>query len=310
MSNKRVSKYVGLLAGGLAIGLFSIGFPVADEPGVSSNGSFELGDGSVPLEPGAADIVGSLLQDGPDWNDLFDADRGLKDELDESGHPVPNGVPDYLDGWGHVRARRDVAFMSDPVGDGTDPAGELGNAYAYTLFDSARRLVLYAGIERLPATTSDLLLEFNRRLFSVGPDGSIIGWRSPGDLQIELRFNSGTLAAMHVRRLDADAGWVELETLPVDPQQATEQCNASGSACIVCNGQSINAGAWPSYDDAGNPVAELATESFVELGVNLGALFGADTYWNYYSTRYTSFRISTAGDAGFATFVRAARLAQ
>jgi hypothetical protein len=90
----------------------------ADNP--VTNDQFELGDGIEPAVPGVADVMGSVQQ-GPDWDDLFTADRSPRDEFDEFGNPGSNGVPDFLDTWGYFRARRDAVFVLDDLSAGTSP---------------------------------------------------------------------------------------------------------------------------------------------------------------------------------------------
>ena len=117
-----------------------------------------------------------------------------------------------------------------------------------------------------------------------------------GDLEIWVSFSAGVLSDLEIRSwqaLDPENGvygWLTLETLPRNPSQAAEQCNQDGTVCVVCNGVSVVAGDWPSFDSTGSSVGALIPDSFLEIGVNLTALFGQHTFENYYDSRFTSLR--------------------
>lgn len=326
-SNPRI---LATLAVMLAVA-FAVGPLAADS--VYRSGVFELGDGVVPAVPGIADIAGSD-QPGPDWEDLFraGASHGLRDDFNELGKPVANGVPDFLEAWPGTRLRRDAAFVADPVSagvatDGSVPAGpglvapgivdpgyDLSNAYAYMAFSPSRDLMLFLAAERLSNADAAIVFEFNRDLFAVDADGRITGLRSSGDLRIEASFASGVLSSVALSTWEG--GWVLLDTLPIDPSQPSEQCNAGETLCAVCNGVTIEGGGWTKFDGAGKPTAKLTSETFLEMGINLSALVGVHTWQNFYATRYTSVQVSSHDAAGapadyaLGTFVRAASLAK
>lgn len=285
--------------------------PLRAQGNVYGTDLFELGDGVDPAVPGIGDVAGDLVLDGPDWSDLFNADRSPKDELDEFGNAVSNGVPDFLDTWAAYRSRRDASFIADDVGaDATvflgpdvvgagavDPSYELGNAYAYTGFANLWNRVLYVGAERLTNADGSMVFEFNRKLFSLGEGGEILGERSVGDLQITIDFSAGILSSVAVGKWDFDVvqelfDWIPLQTLPVDPEEGAEQCNSAGTVCAVCNGVTIDGGDWPSYDSSGNPVTQLVPDTFMELGLNLSTLLGHN-WRNFYTTRYATVQITS-----------------
>ena len=323
-----------VVAGGLLLGTELS----AQSGSVAASDRFEFGDGVDPLAPDAADIAGSTLQPGPDWGDLFNADRTLKDQYDEFGAPGSNGVPDFLDTWGAYRSRRDTAFIADDVsagggvdatvfvapgvvGSGTVAVGlDLGNAYAYTGFADLWNLNLYAGVERLSNADGTIVFEFNRKILSVGSAGEIVGQKSIDDLQVRVTLAGATssVSALQWDIVDAQTGthdWVLLETLSLDLLQQPGQCNTNGTICTVCNVVSVGSGAWTTYDDTGNPTQALLPETFLELGINLTALLGHN-WRNFYNTRYATVQISSydttaspaAHDYALGTFARAARL--
>jgi hypothetical protein len=308
------------------------GVAVRPEPGksVARSGLLELGDGVEPMAPGIGDIIGSR-QPGLDWGDLFDVGRGLKDQGDERGRGAANGMPDFLEGKGSFR--RDAAFVLDDVSAGirtdatargprgriakgvVDPTYDLSNVYAYSSFDRSLDFHLYAGVERLSAADGTVILEFNRELFTLGEDDRIVGRRVTGDLQVLVHFAAGILSSLDVgvwmpgddKNFVGD--WQQIEHLPVSAEQSAEQCNSDGTVCAVCNGTTIQAGAWPTFDAAGEPTTALVADTFLELGLNLTQLLGV-TYFDYYERRYATIQVSTLQDYALGTFVRASKLAR
>ena len=301
------------------------------EQGIDTDGLFEFGDGLDPLIPGVADIEGSELA-GPDWADLFNADRSLRDAFDEVGNPVANGVPDFLEGYGPLSLRRDAAFVLDDVSAGqavdatallgadlvgpsvVSAADDLGNAYAYGAFNSQLESVLYLGAERLASADGSLQFELNRLPFQVDPDGVIVGQRTVGDLLVRVDFAAGTPTLVEIESwelVDAEEGifsWMVVESLPGLPGEPAEQCNLQSTVCIVSNSIAVDGGAWTSFDSDGLPVEQVAADHFLEIGLNLTRLLGLHDYDNYYDSRYTGIQILTATDYASATFARAARM--
>jgi len=302
----------------------------AESSTVQSDPVFELGDGYDPAVPGIADILGSE-QPGPDWADLFNYDRSLKDQLDEFGIAQPNGVPDFLDTYGPVRSRRDAVFIFDDISVGqsvdgsaligpgfvgasiVDPADDLGNAYGYTAFNANLEAVVYIGAERLSTADGDIVFQLGRHPIAIAEDGQVLSPRTIGDLEIWASFSAGVLSTVEVRSwqlLDPENGvfgWLTFDSLPTNPSEATEQCNVSGTLCTVCNGVSVAAGDWPTFDSAGSQVGSLIPDSFLEIGINLSALLGHHTFENYYETRYTTLQIFTATDYAHGGFARASQ---
>jgi len=301
---------------------------------------FELGDGVDPFVPGTADVSGAESQPGFDWDDLFRAGGGWKDVYNEFGLEKSNGVPDFLDIGGVRRGRSDAGFIADDisvgtnldssifvnsgvVGPGTVTANyDLGNVYSYTVFDKLD-LLLYTGLERLAGGTGSTIFEFTRNLFSIDADGAIVGDKSAGDLQVRADYTAGALTAVIVgKRVENPEQpgvfeWTVVESLPISQQNPVEQCNDAGSICVVCNAGSVAGGAWENYDATGAVVANLTSDTFMEIGINLSSLLGVHTYDNFYSTRYAGIQITTFDDAAspnpkdyaLGSFVRASKLA-
>jgi hypothetical protein len=304
----------------------------AESSTVHTDPAFELGDGVDPAIPGIADLLGSE-QPGPDWADLFNYDRSLKDRVDEFGAPQPNGVPDFLDTYGPIRTRRDAAFVFDEISVGqavdsttltqpgfvgpsvVDPADDLGNLYAYSAFNSELDAVIYVGAERLSTADGDIIFQLGRNPASLAENGQILSQRTVGDLEIWASYSAGTLSYVEIRSwqaLDAENGiygWLTVENLPANPSQTAEQCNRLGTLCAVCNGVSVAAGEWPTFDSIGSQVGSLVPDSFLEIGVNLTALLGQHTFENYYDSRYTSLEVFTATDYASGSFLRASQSA-
>lgn len=312
-------------------GMFLYGAPATVSAGsstVQTDPVFELGDGVDPAVPGIADILGSE-QPGPDWADLFNYDRSLKDRIDEFGTEQPNGVPDFLDFYGPVRSRRDAAFVFDDISAGqsvdattltlpgyigpgyVDSADDLGNVYAYSAFNANLDAVVYLGAERLSTADGDIVFQLGRRPSTISEEGAIVTERTIGDLEIWASFSAGVLSHVEVKTWEAldpqnqSFGWSIIENLPANPSQAAEQCNNFGTLCVVCNGVTVTAGDWPTYDSVGGEVDSLIPDSFLEIGINLSALLGLHTFENYYDSRYTSLQVFTASDYAAGSFRRA-----
>ena len=261
-----IATLVLVLIGGALVVVATIGEVAAQSAPVTEN--FELGDGVNPTVPGTADLLGSSLQAGPDWNDLFDANRQPLDVFDKTGGLVSNGVPDFLDAFGPLRNRRDAAFLLDDISAGggidqtvylspgaigagsVDAAYDLGNAYAYSMFNEAMDFVLYTGLEQLAPGVGRIEMEFNQEVFAIGTAGAIEGSRTEGDLQVGAEYTAAALTAIHLSKWTlvnpetSEFQWVPVESLPINPEDPAEQCNASGTICALCNSANVDGGAW------------------------------------------------------------------
>lgn len=279
--------------------------PAAEGDGVYSAGLFQLGDGQPPPGfAGAADILRTSGQAGPDWEDLFTAEGRLRDDypLGADGQPAGNGVPDFVElngGRWAVFTADDVSLGSgfestaragspDLVRNGTAASvHDIGNAYVYSTVDETGHTVLFLGAERFSDGDSYLEFELNQALVRLGHGGfgsgkpwQVLGARAANDVLVRLDFALGTLASVTVYR-QSGGEWQVLAAV------AGEGCDEAESLCALANASAIAAGPW------GNQ--EIAPGRFAEVGVNLGALLGAEP-------ALTSIRIRTPGDIAFGYF--------
>ena len=281
---------------------------------------FELGDSQQPEVPGTGDILSVSNVAGPDWQELFNANGTLRDDVDAAGVPPGNGIPDFIDLHGGV----DALFVGDDISGGTTtdftirhPGGrlqtgpvasltDLTNAYVYLTKNTAGDLLLYAGLERTGTGAAIVELEFNQGHIRLGkgwPD--TIGWEIKGqetakDLRITLDFpdptageiNSIAIDAWEDPESDGTFAWIRKETL------TAEGCNAGDALCAFLNQSSIAGGDWPSYDATGTPVTSLGPDCFVEVGVNVGSLLAIvdPTY------KYKTVQLRSADDLAFGYF--------
>src|SRR5437867_3782754 len=248
----------------------------------------------------------------------------LRDEVGANGQPPGNGVPDFID----LYQGRSAVFVADDVSAGTkfdftirrnanhvdrgvvpNVSDELSNAYAYLTNDAAGRPLLFAGIERLNAGASTVELEFNQGLFRLGrgwpgrTGWEILGRRTSKDLLVTLSFGAdGLLSSVGIDSWEdlsgaGSFGWLRKETL------TGEGCNrgdpnavpptSAGTMCAFCNAASIPGGGWVSYDAAGQPETTLSSDTFLEIGLNVGSLLGISDRTLY---GYSTIQLRTRSD--------------
>jgi len=259
------------------------GSTVAYGQGVYSAGLFELGDGLAPAGfAGAADILGTADQPGPDWADLFTAAGGPQGGV--------RGAVFIADDVSLGSGFEGTALAGSPdlVRNGTVAAAhDIGNAFAYSTRDAAGHTVLYLGAERLSDGDSYLEFELNQAVVHLGHGGyghgapwKVLGTRAANDALVRLDFASGTLASASFYRL-SDGQWQLVAAV------AGEGCDEAETLCAISNAAAIDGGPWHSGD--------IAPGRFVEVGVNLGALLGAEP-------ALTSIRIRTPEDIAFGYF--------
>ena len=264
----------------------------ADGGSVYSGGLFQLGDGQQPAGfSGAAAIAPTAGQAGPDWADLFTASGGLRDDypLAPDGAPGGNGVPDAVDRFGG----RWAVFVADDVSLGTgfegtasvgggeyvkngvaSAAADIGNAYFYGTRDAQGNHVVFLGLERLSASDGTVEFEIGQGTVGLGHGGygvgapwQVVGERTAGDVVLSLTFAAGQLAGAEVR-IYSEGAWHAIAGL------SGEGCDEAESLCTISNQNAIAKGPWPSLDGGSG---EIGAGLFVEAGINVGALLGAQT---------------------------------
>jgi hypothetical protein len=251
--------------------------------GVYSAGLFELGDGLAPAGfSGAADILGTADQPGPDWAELFTAEGGPR-----AGARGAVFIADDVS-LGSGFEGTELAGSPDLVRNGrVAAADDIGNAYVYSTRDAAGHTVLYLGAERLSDGDSYLEFELNQAVVRLGHGGfgqgkpwKVLGTRAANDVLVRLDFASGTLASVTVSRR-SDGEWQTLAAF------SGQGCDEAESLCAISNAGTVEGGPWDS--------GEIAPGRFVEVGVNLGALLGAEP-------ALTSIRVRTPDDIAFGYF--------
>lgn len=167
----------------------------------------------------------------PDWEDLFNADGSLRDDLDGALSASPNGIADVVD-YGGITAsfvQDDVSagnaidrttFVSKGSDKNSDPPSTLrwgsdsvpakndvGNAYVQAVLDNGH-LIIYAGVERVEEDGANHVdFEFNQADIGTDSDGDgiadgglecqdgadcfLVGERTDGDLLVSMDFGRG-----------------------------------------------------------------------------------------------------------------------
>jgi hypothetical protein len=294
----------------------------------SVTAKFELGDSLLPELPGSGDVLSVSGVAGPDWEELFNADRSLRDLVGADGQPPANGVPDFVDLYqGHA-----AVFVGDDVSAGTavdltvrfgddrletgpvSSVHDLGNAYVYTTSSDNGDSLLFVGLERLSNQASEIEFEFNQGLFRLGhgfPGVSgweIVGVRAENDARITLTFaEDGLLGSLAVDNWedpesDGSFSWVRKAVL------YEEGCNDANpdanppidaqSLCVFRNATVVPSGGWPSYDGLGQVRTDLEADCFYEFGMNITHLLGPAGQ----GPDYTTVRVRTPVDLAFAYF--------
>ena len=179
----------------------------------------QAGSGSTAAIAASSSGVNAAVRSvQPAVSGLFQAHtpRVWADAFDESGQPVANGVPDFLETWQAFSAREDSAILK--------------NGYAFRTIDGLGDNILYAGVLRKSAGgPSKVVFEFNQNP----------GERLLGDLLIEAEIDSsGSLGTVRIESYgDGAKGRLNLRAMLVG-----EGCSDAGTACIVANGALLEVG--------------------------------------------------------------------
>jgi uncharacterized repeat protein (TIGR01451 family) len=286
---------------GLPLAALILAISTAPFLAVHLGGLFELGDGTGAS--GTGDILGSAVQPGCDWADLFNADGSLRDT-------DMNGTPDAEEVCGGVDAvfiadqlsqkapKDDTVFTKgsnknpDLVVDwewetgNTPPKDDLSNVYSFATLNGLGELIIFAGLERLaPNGDSHVDFEFNQNPIGLdkdppcagdgsdGPDdGSpceFVGTKTVNDILVVMDFEKGgDLGLVEIRK------WNGTEWILID-ELLGEGCTGSDFVCAFNNGMTIDGGPWPNFDNHGDPITDLLPNAFTEIGINITGLIEA-----------------------------------
>jgi len=269
-SSGRSSPWAGLL---LVMGTLLSGSAVAQAESVYSSGLFQLGDGLLPPGAASANILEDAVQAGPDWGSLFGADGKTRYQNLYGGDWAIFTADDVSMGT----AMESTALMADGrVANGTAAADhDIGNAYVYSTSDALGNLVLYMGAERLGDGDSYLEFEFDQAVVRLGHGGfgrnepwELVGDRTVGDVRVRVDFAGGAVSSVSASRW-AGGAWAPVQSL------AGFGCNAEESLCLESNLTGIEGGPWKNHDTLGDPEV-ISAHRFIEVGLNVGALTGAN----------------------------------
>ncbi len=252
--------------------------------------------------PGYANLTGSS-EPGPGWTDLFDETGKVKDLF---GGQSATFIEDNISAG--VATDMSMLISDDYVDNGTVQSyHDVGNVYVYRTTDTTGNRVLFVGVERLGAAVSYsyIDLEFTKTPFWVrqGSPWKVYGERANGDLLVRMNFNSGELVNLEFKQwvideISTDGTYQTIETAwPLDGQA----CNGSDGLYSFCDGTPV-VGLPPSNPEVWNlnfeSVEVPASDSFIEVGMNVGRLLGA-------SFELSSLTIRTPEDIAFGASILA-----
>ena len=265
-------------------------FPLRMAFAVHDDGLFELGNGlDGDAAVGSADIIGDLIQGGPDWDDLFDASGNLKSgALDTYGGLAAVFIMDERASKG---AKDNTTFTGSKNNDphsawqwvtGNVPAkDDLSNVYLYAATKAnpdpqkVDDLILYAGLERLdPGGDSHIDIEINQIPIGLDENGGFTGEKSVNDILLVMDFkNGGDLGFVEIHSWDGTE-WILTDKIN---NGSGEGCDADDNACAFNNNAGIFSGPWPSYNRQDKVIQDLPRNAFTEMGVNVTQLLDGQT---------------------------------
>lgn len=252
----------------------------------------------------------------PYWQDIFESEGSLRDQVDEIEALGSNGVPNAADLYGGL----DPVFTGDNLSDGiaidmsalvtaealsdhlvyngtVDGSNDIGNTYVLAAQDGDGNLVLYAGIERLTTTAESYIdLEFNQDVVQVrqGDPWPLHGSRTANDILIRLNLAEGAISSVEFRRWDESGAF---ETIDQAGSLSHGACRGAGTRYVVCIGSPpIESTEVELWDADGAPVGYLPPDSFVEIGINVDVLLGTA------HPDFTSIQVRTPGDISLNVF--------
>ena len=144
-------------------------------------------------------------------------------------------------------------------------------------------LIVYAGVEREdPSGSSHVDIEFLQDSIALdeapkcndpGQDPTpchFNGLRTEDDVVLSMDFlQGGGIGSVTVRRWDGS-------DYVLEGTAGGEGCFVSDTICAFNNGDDIDGGPWPNYDNHGKLITELPANAFTEIGVDLTALIDAN----------------------------------
>jgi hypothetical protein len=258
---------------------------------------------SIPsLAAAPAHAMGELSL--PVWEEIFQPNGDLVDEVDSYGFAVAggNGVPDYRD-----RGDLDAVFIEDVVSDdvATDmsvrsgaealdedvvyndtvtAAHDLGNVHILARRDAVDDLQLYAGVELLsplegPAPDTYVEFEFTQEVVqAIGAGSPIRGERTDGDLLVRVTFAGGAIASVSFERWVEGVGHQAIDAMTISPDDPAA-CHGGATPYVFCLGAPPIAapeGGFEVWDLDGNIVPSVDPDGYLEIGLDVAALLGAN----------------------------------
>jgi len=298
---KRLVHFAAACIGAGAVVILGVGPALA----VHDDDLFELGPGlgndgtTTGPEHDITNILGdTVLTNGPDWADIFNASGGVislfggnaaafvKDDV-SAGNLIDNTVYSGGPSDKNKDIVADWTWSSSSVPAKTD----ISNAYAYVVIrPSDGHLIIYAGVEREdPSGDSHIDLEFFQNTIALDEDPpcvdpgeqnhtcSFTGSNKDGDLLINMDFSQGgSFGGVSIRkRHEGVTNNYDLIT-----SLGTQGCNlASGtldadSVCAFANGAPIDGGPWDNFDNHGAVITTVQTNAFTEFGVDVTEALG------------------------------------
>jgi hypothetical protein len=234
-----------------------------------------------------------------DWASVFNVDGTVKD--------LRGGIDAV-----YLEDNISAGIATDMTALGLDSDGELkvfndtvsaphdiGNGYVYAAKDASRRLVIFAGVERLKSSEDTFVeFEFNQDIVCVrsGNPWPIHGARTLNDLLIRMDFTAGTLSSVEFRRWDGSEYTLIASSVPSAP----EGCFGNGMTDLYayCSGSPIqglpltNSDIW---DLNFLPVQVPNPDSFVQVSINVGSVIGSNA-------AFTSIVMRSPEDISFGSF--------
>jgi hypothetical protein len=162
------------------------------------------------------------------------------------------------------------------IDNGVVPGSDdLGNGYVLTRKDNRGSLIYHVGVERLTSATDTWVeFELNQRVVRVrsGAPWPIEGDRTAGDLAVRVSYTAGVLSRAELFVWDGfgfrSAGGAA---------SGGPGCTDVEPVLVFCAGPPpLHSAQAPAWDARWLPVTPAPPDSFVEIGVNVAALLGAN----------------------------------